>query len=117
MTDEILENKNMCGIIYAKSKKGKPVKNIVWQKYLGQKHRGDEGFGFVAIKDGIATIYKAEKEKTIKDLIGRVDADEILFHHRYPTSTPNIVQATHPIEVHLRKAKYKYCVVHNGVIS
>lgn len=108
----------MCGIIYARNKKGNSVAGLVWQKYAEQRSRGTEGFGFVAIdKNGIAQVFRAEKEKTIKEMLSKCNDSEILFHHRYPTSTPNIIQATHPIIIKMKDNKFNYAVVHNGVIT
>lgn len=107
----------MCGIIWAKSKKGKNINNYVLEHYKQQRTRGSDGFGFIAIKDGKISIHRAENEIDIKKELQNVVADEILFHHRYPTSTPNFVQATHPIKVEHDDFVHNYYVVHNGIIS
>lgn len=89
----------------------------VLKRYLKQKSRGTEGFGFIEIKNGkVSAGKRAEDENDILKALEKSDADEILFHHRFPTSTPNIVEATHPIVVKNKKLKYDYYVVHNGVI-
>jgi glutamate synthase domain-containing protein 1 len=41
----------------------------------------------------------------------------LLFHHRLPTSTPNLLDCTHPITLRHAQFRYAYHVVHNGVIS
>ena len=107
----------MCGIVHVKRKTGTPAKNSVIKRYKKQKSRGSEGFGFVQIIDGKVKLGgRAEDEKEILEMLEKSDASEILFHHRTPTSTPNIVEATHPIIVKNKKLKYNYYVVHNGII-
>ena len=41
--------------------------------------------------------------------------DEILFHHRLPTSTPNTLKTTHPFVCEIDSKKYYF--IHNGVIQ
>ena len=107
----------MCGIIHVKSNRGRNVANNVWQAYMDQRSRGSEGFGFISIdKNGVAYVARAEKEKDIKKLLWKTDSTEILFHHRYPTSTPNYINATHPIKVSHKSFKFDYYLVHNGVL-
>lgn len=90
----------------------------VLKRYHKQKSRGREGFGFIEIKDGVVIGGKrAEDEKDILKALEESTADEILFHHRFPTSTPNFIESTHPIEVKHRSLKYTYYVVHNGIIQ
>lgn len=43
-------------------------------------------------------------------------ADEILFHHRYPTSTSNVRNACHPFSTKKVFEYYNYVLVHNGVL-
>lgn len=107
----------MCGICYVKRFDGKSAQRMVLKRYSAQKTRGSEGFGYVAIDDGhtVSTRHSAS-EKEIKESIERESANEILFHHRYPTSTPNFSCAAHPIIVDNEKLKYRYSVVHNGII-
>lgn len=109
----------MCGLVYVKRKDGKPAYKAVLKRYRKQKTRGTDGYGYVAIKDGKVVSYKrASKEHEIVKLIEQEDAPEILFHHRFPTSVPNIEEGNHPILVqHEKLLQYKYYIVHNGVIK
>ncbi len=108
----------MCGIIYVKRLDGKRASRMINKRYRNQKSRGKEGFGYVAIDDGYVTNFvKAEEEKQIMDAVLKESVNEILFHHRYPTSTPNYWQCAHPILVTHPSLKHNYYVVHNGVIT
>lgn len=109
----------MCGIIYCRStERGKKVCKSVLKRYQSQKTRGKEGFGFVEVKEGIIIgIQRAQTEKDILEKLAKSEADEILFHHRFPTSTPNFVESTHPIFVSHEGLMYNYYVVHNGILS
>lgn len=90
------------------------------KRYVAQQHRGTKGFGYVAFyKEGTGgkiSIGRAEVEKDIRTQIMNEHSSMIMFHHRLPTSTPNIVEATHPIFVSHEELDYDYFVVHNGVI-
>lgn len=109
----------MCGIIHCKSiEQGKKVNKTVLKRYRAQQSRGKEGFGFIEVYNGvIGGIKRAETEKEILELLEKSDADEILFHHRFPTSTPNFIESTHPIYVSHESLEFDYYVVHNGVIT
>jgi len=106
----------MCGIIFAK-RKSKRVSNIIQEAYLKQKSRGSEGFGYIAVDYGVARIERATEEKDILRMLSQETAPEIMFHHRKPTSTDNLIFATHPIVVSNKGLKYDYMVIHNGVIQ
>lgn len=107
----------MCGIVYIKRKDGRPAYKSVLKRYRKQSGRGQEGFGYVAIKDDKVVSYKrTTTEKEIVDLMVKEDAPEILFHHRFPTSTPNLEESAHPILVENQKLTHQYFVAHNGVI-
>jgi glucosamine 6-phosphate synthetase-like amidotransferase/phosphosugar isomerase protein len=106
----------MCGIVYIKRTDGKPANGQLFAQYERQKTRGQSGFGAIAIRDKIET-YRSEEEKTIKGMLQKLDDTEILFHHRFPTSTPNIIESTHPIHVSNKLLGYDYYVIHNGVIT
>jgi hypothetical protein len=107
----------MCGIIRAWSNSKRPVNKFIEEAYHLQKARGSEGFGYVAIRDGIAYVERAEQEGEILKKLKAERASEILFHHRKPTSTENLVIATHPIFVSNDLLEFDYLVVHNGVIT
>src|ERR1035437_8233170 len=108
----------MCGIIHLKRFDGKLASKAVNRRYQSQKHRGSEGFGFVELNNGIVgAVVRAEGEKEILAKLKASTADEIMFHHRFPTSTPNYIEATHPILVKHKDLKYDYYVMHNGIVS
>lgn len=107
----------MCGIIYVKRFDGKRAGKMVNKRYQKQRERGEEGFGYVAVDDGFVTDYKrTATEKEIMENIEKDSSNEMLFHHRYPTSTPNFAHCAHPIKVSHQSLKYDYYVVHNGII-
>lgn len=107
----------MCGIIYVRRKDGKSAVKAVKKRYRKQKYRGMDGFGYVAVKDNTVVSYqRAATEKEIMQKLDAETAPEILFHHRYPTSTPNMEEQAHPIKVAHETLAHEYYVVHNGVI-
>lgn len=108
----------MCGIIFLKKTDGSYARKSVWKRYLTQKSRGMQGYGYISVNKGIMEgverqRYEVEIEKELKNEVG----DTILFHHRYPTSTENMVEATHPIEVSNSSLEYDYYLAHNGIIA
>jgi glutamine phosphoribosylpyrophosphate amidotransferase len=109
----------MCGIVYVKRADGKPAQKQVLKRYTKQKTRGDEGFGYVCLNDrNHVTAYKRHQyEKETRKELEQNTESHILFHHRFPTSTPNIPESAHPIKVSHKELSYDYYVVHNGVIS
>jgi predicted glutamine amidotransferase len=107
----------MCGIIYVNRKSGKPAQKIVRKRYAYQKTRGQSGFGYIAITDNKVVAYeRAETEKEIMKKLERERSSHILFHHRYPTSTPNISESAHPLFIRHKSFEHDYYVVHNGVL-
>ena len=108
----------MCGIVYTKRLDGKPAYKLVEKRYQEQKERGSEGFGFVSLNDKavILDYVKATSEKKILENMD-IKATEVMFHHRFPTSTPNFVETAHPIKVSNSRLKYDYYLIHNGIIS
>lgn len=107
----------MCGIVYVKRKDGKSAVKSVKKRYQKQKFRGMEGFGYVAIKnDRIVSYQRAATEHEIMQKLEKEDAPEILFHHRFPTSTPNMEEQAHPLKISNPGFEFDYYVVHNGVI-
>jgi len=108
----------MCGILYGKRSDNFPVAKSLLKRYDKQRNRGIQGFGYISIKDGVVTdvvrtLTEFEMERKLKDEV----SDEILLHHRYPTSTPNIIEATHPIVVKNDILEHDYYVIHNGVLT
>lgn len=106
----------MCGIIYVRKHDGTKANKAVLKRFERQRERGTQGFGYVTIGN-TAIVRRAEKEHDIKEKLAAEDASEILFHHRYPTSTGNYLDATHPILVGNPALSYTYLVVHNGIIE
>lgn len=108
----------MCGIVYVRKNNGKPATKAVIKRYENQKHRGDEGFGYLAINGDMLSEYiKTENQKNIFESLAKNESKEIIFHHRYPTSTINTKETAHPIEIKSKSLSYDYYIVHNGVIT
>lgn len=107
----------MCGLIYIYRKDGLPAYKAVLKRYRKQKSRGTEGYGYVAIQNDIIVSYRrATTEHEIVKMIEKETASEILFHHRNPTSTPNIEEEAHPLLVESKLLNHQYFIAHNGVI-
>lgn len=108
----------MCGIVKVRRLDGKKANNKVIHEYNLQKYRGSEGFGFCSIKNGKMRNYvRHTTEKDIFSLLQADDATDIMFHHRFPTSTENIMEASHPIIVKNKELDSIFYVVHNGIIT
>lgn len=107
----------MCGIAYVKRFDGKSADGMVLKRYHKQKTRGQQGFGYVAIEQGrIVQWLRSETEKDITTgLKGKV-ANEVMFHHRFPTSTENYAHCAHPIKVAHASLNHDYYVIHNGMV-
>lgn len=108
----------MCGIISAF---GKNPSKHVREQYTKQFNRGEDGFGFIALKNN-RIVYKARcaHESLIWAELAAADVrepDAILFHHRFPTSTINVPEAAHPLPIMQSSYRHNYYVLHNGVIS
>ncbi len=108
----------MCGITFVHRIDKVEAKKSILKRYHKQKSRGSDGFGYVAInKNKLVSYKRAKLESQIKEFIEKEVATTILFHHRFPTSTPNFKESAHPIKVSSIDLKYDYYLVHNGVIS
>lgn len=111
----------MCGIIGAFNyhKSNKTVNDDIQEQFQEQRNRGTEGFGSIFIdKDHKTKIKRATHE--IKALIDLAlnPSKMIIMHHRQPTNSDNRILQTHPILVENKKLlKYKYLVIHNGIIT
>ncbi len=112
----------MCGIIYIKKKNkflsSAKLNELLIGAYDNQSHRGSDGFGFVA-RDVYNTVHykRATTLSDIKKELEKINIVEILFHHRYPTSTVNLEETAHPFLISDSRLKYDYYFVHNGSIS
>lgn len=109
---------NMCGIIWTKQRNGKPAVRKLRKLYHAQKSRGQLGFGYIEIdRNGVGPLMRTRFEDEIFKTLSKSEATDILFHHRFPTSTPNTPNTAHPIPVSNKKLKYDYVGVHNGVLT
>jgi glucosamine 6-phosphate synthetase-like amidotransferase/phosphosugar isomerase protein len=81
--------------------------------YKNQRHRGTEGFGFY-VPGKNKLVHNTDEQAMLKKLKS-VKATEMLFHHRFPTSTANVFNACHPFRVVIDGKDY--IVVHNGYLS
>lgn len=108
----------MCGLIWHRQRNGKSAAKKVRKIYHNQDQRGQQGFGFIEITgDSVGELKRFQYEKETLHALYPTEATEILFHHRIPTSTPNIPESNHPIPVQHKSLKYDYYVIHNGVVS
>jgi hypothetical protein len=106
----------MCGIISVKNlKDNHPVNNLVKILYENQKERGQQGFGFVGLNKERIDIYRATLEEGIMKFLNEEQYDEIIFHHRLPTSTQNTLKSTHPFIIEMESKRYYF--MHNGIIQ
>jgi len=108
----------MCGIIgFIGREGGEHAQEFVMNQYEDQQSRGGKGFGVItADKDNVTVRRSTGETKALIDVARTVDP-VIIFHHRYPTSTENKRDQTHPMEVSHDELKYDYLIVHNGVIN
>lgn len=107
----------MCGILFG-FRRGHRVSKALIKRYEKQKSRGTRGFGYIALEKGkIKNVERAEFETGIMATLRDENANEILFHHRTPTSTPNWKETTHPLVVKNKMLAYDYYVIHNGVLQ
>lgn len=106
----------MCGIIYVNKERGSAAKPV-WKRYLRQRERGKDGFGFVSIEnEAVRTLGRDITDEGIHPKMLQCKESSMLFHHRKPTSTDNFEEATHPIFVSNKVLKHDYFIIHNGVI-
>lgn len=104
----------MCGIVYSKSLVGKPVNRTIAKRYLAQRRRGTDGFGFYTPETDRLT-HNVREGRILSLLRRNKKATEILFHHRMPTSTANVRNACHPFSTK-DYFEHNYVGVHNGVL-
>lgn len=105
----------MCGIVYHKSFRGYGVARQVARSFAEQRQRGLSGFGYYVPE--IDRLTHNTDEKRILRLLDKEQGTEILFHHRWPTSTENVRNACHPFSTKGAGLKHQYVLVHNGHIS
>lgn len=108
----------MCGLVCVFRKDGKNAIKTTLKRFDKQRERGKEGFGAALINGETLThLLRDTDEEGIREKMEKEHAQGVLFHHRFPTSTINIEEATHPIVVKHPSLKYMYLVTHNGVIT
>lgn len=110
----------MCGIICAinSGKDALPVNEEILLQFEDQESRGTKGFGIIKIKENGE--YKVDRSTEGFKFMWDIHSDKVtkmIVHHRYPTSSDNKIKQTHPILVDNNSLKFKYLLVHNGVIS
>ena len=110
----------MCGIIgqFHTGERKEPVNLKILEIFEDQKKRGMEGFGLVKIYDNLT--YKVDRATEPYKFMFDIHQDPVrmmLCHHRIPTATDNKIKQTHPIMVDNGSLRYKYLVVHNGMIQ
>lgn len=106
----------MCGIIAIK--KYQNASKSLLKRYHKQRARGCEGFGFVSVDNGLVKDYRRYQDE--KETLARIKTlaePFILFHHRFPTSTANISEASHPIIVDNKELPFVFYLAHNGIIA
>ncbi len=107
----------MCGIVVGIRRDGRPVAKSLLKRFNKQRNRGTEGFGYISIEKGkVILVERSTTEGGIEKKLKESNGSEIFFHHRWPTSTPNYEEATHPIVVKNDSLKSNYYVIHNGVL-
>jgi len=108
----------MCGIVFINhnTEMGRATKRA-FRMYKQQERRGKQGYGCVVANNTTITgLYRSQDEAGIMP-VKHERGNLALFHHRLPTSTPNLEECTHPIYVSNDLLEYDYYVVHNGVIT
>lgn len=108
----------MCGIIFIHKTDNTYADTMVVRRYENQKNRGYQGFGYIALdaEKRIVSWKQAKSSKDIENFLYEECSASILFHHRFPTSTPNVIEATHPIQVSNPLLSHDYYLIHNGII-
>lgn len=106
----------MCGIIGAVIKDGSKVAERLSEIYEGQKYRGQLGAGYsISRAEHSVRVRFRTPSKALRFLAQESfgAGDRLLFHHRYPTSTPNFPAFNHPIS----NESGSIMLIHNGHIS
>jgi len=106
----------MCGIIGVKVVKAKKIRKNIKRIYRHQAHRGTDGYGIAIGVNGGIVRHRSKGEGEIfnpSNWRGIKNGASVLFHHRIPTSTPNLPACNHPI----MNEKMTMALVHNGMVS
>lgn len=102
----------MCGILYLNNLDGRPANQAIRDMYKHQRERGTQGFGWYS-QTRKQTFHTPNEQEAIRKLKS-VEAQDLLFHHRMPTSTDNVLNACHPFTI--SGGKNEYVFVHNGYL-
>ena len=106
----------MCGILGSIIKDGRLIGVRLSEIYEGQKQRGQLGAGYAIGRAGHNFRVRFRSPKKALMFANRQTfkaGDRLLFHHRYPTSTPNFPAFNHPIS----NEDGSIMLIHNGHIS
>lgn len=107
----------MCGLLYGK-RFGAPISKIIAKRYKTQSARGKQGFGYIAVKDGVVSeVKRFATEVVFLQSLKDETTDEILCHHRAATSATGYVEHTHPVVVEDKLFDHKYYLIHNGTLT
>lgn len=90
------------------------MNETILTRFENQRSRGTTSFGYYLPTTDRLT--HNVKESRIKALLQKTDNDEVLFHHRYSTSTIDVRNACHPFSTK-KYFEYQYIGVHNGVLK
>lgn len=107
----------MCGIVAAISKQDETVNDWVINTFQEQTSRGLQGFGAVFFDKEKHIIKRATEITQALITLNLNPSNGILFHHRFPTSSKNKINQTHPFLVTHPLFKSSYLIVHNGHVS
>jgi hypothetical protein len=108
----------MCGMMAEFRRDGQNIdKKRLVERYEDQKYRGQKGFGFITWMNGVLNNYvRTTVESELFLELGETrEAQGIMLHHRFPTSTLNESESAHPIMG--ETDKNTYFLIHNGIIS
>jgi hypothetical protein len=108
----------ICGIIGCVIRDPRGVKKNLRWIYISQQKRGKKGAGFSIYRPGSGTFrrVRAKNPATLfkHRYLDQLDkGDLVLFHHRLPTSSPNMERCNHPIVNEDRSLH----LVHNGWVT
>lgn len=112
----------MCGIVHYIDFRGKSVAGRTINRFQSQRHRGTNGFGYyLPIADRLS--HSPSESRLLRDLKHQAEilpmdqTSEVMFHHRFPTSTDNVRNACHPFSTRWEGFKNNYVLVHNGWLT
>ncbi len=96
-----------------------PVNEDIINQFQDQHTRGRSGFGIITIdpKTQNITLKRATTEpKFLLDLTLN-QSPMIIAHHRIPTASKNLLSQTHPMLIEHESFKFRYLIIHNGIVS